>query len=276
MLENQDFAKTIIDSAAAGAEIRHMDSAIPFVIVPEGYDVRNLEKLLDNPTRKRCSILTTDATSFIDYLNKHSIPVASTIYADIDSERSQCNLVAVIDDHSDEIPNWREHTCSFAPKQAVEWGRWIGNNKKVMNQSDFATWLEDNLPDIATVPNMPTGAEILTMALAFEANSDKRIKSRVNLQTGGVQFEFVDDEDKDTRTKMVVFERFTLGIPVFDGSPSGYPLEARLKYRDKDGKVNFWYELIRPDRVFKTAVVEELSNIKQGTGLVIISGKAGV
>ena len=72
---------------------------------------------------------------------------------------------------------------------------------------------------------------------------------------------------------MQFFERFTLGLPVFDGSTSAYPLEARLKYREKDGSVKFWYDLIRPDRVFKTAVADELEKINAATGFPVISGK---
>ncbi len=52
-----------------------------------------------------------------------------------------------------------------------------------------------------------------------------------------------------------------------------YWLEARLKYREKDGKLTFWYELIRPDRVFKTAVTDELGRIKEATGFPVVSGK---
>lgn len=126
------------------------------------------------------------------------------------------------------------------------------------------------------MPGFPSGAEILQMALGFEANSDKKFRSKINLQSGGVQFEYVEDETKDTRTKMLVFERFTIGIPVFDGSASAYPVEARLKYREKNGDVTFWYELIRADRVFKSAVADELAAIKEGTGLQVISGTPGL
>jgi len=113
---------------------------------------------------------------------------------------------------------------------------------------------------------------MLAMALAFEANADKRLKSRVNLQSGGVQFEFADDATPDTRTKMEVFQRFTLALPVFDGSTDAYPVEARLKYRDNSGKVTFWYELIRPDRAFKTAVQSALDQIKEATGFMLLQG----
>ena len=272
-MEDMNNAKVI--AAMGGALANPVDDhgGIPYITIPESYKLRDLEDLMPAPTRKRAAVTTSTSTSFIDYCNKHSQGSASTIYADIDSEKSHCKLVAVLDDHSEDDPAWRDHTCELAPKLAVEWARWSGKNKQLMSQTDFATWLEDNLPDIANVPNMPTGTDILQMSLGFEANADKRLRSKINLQSGGVQFEFVEDETKETRTKMTVFERFTLGLPVFDGSASAYPLEARLKYREKDGKVSFWYELIRPDRVFKTAVADELENIKQGTSLLIIFGK---
>lgn len=275
-MSEQDNFKTLLDAGAASVEVRSIGNGIPFSIVGEEYHAHNLESFLPVPVRKRGSIITSDSQGFIDYLNKHSTVDVSTIYADIDSEKSRCILVGVIDDHGKEGPQWRQHTCTFAPKQAVEWTRWIGKNRAVMTQGEFATWLEDNLTDIASVDGMPTGADMLGMALAFEANYDKRFKSKTNLQSGGVQFEFVDDETKDTRTTMKAFERFTIGVPVFDGSTSAYPLEARIKYRVGDGVVKFWYELIRPDRVFKTAVMDEVAAIGEGTGLQVISGTAGL
>ncbi len=247
----------------------------PYITVPDGYRVHYLERLLPTPVRKRAEVIVTDTDSFIFYTKKHGSLDDCTVYAAIDSEKSYFNLVGVINDHGADKAQWRDHRCTFEPKQAVEWKRWLGKNKMTFSQADFATWLEDNLPDIASVPGMPSGTDILSMALGFEANADKRLRSKINLQNGGVQFEFVEDEDKDTRTKMQVFERFTLGLPVFDGSGNAYPLEARLKYREKEGKVTFWYELIRPDRVFKTAVTDELSRIKEGTGFPIISGIPG-
>lgn len=275
-MENNN-AKTLLAAAASLGEIRY---PIPgtrgegaFIIVPEGYDVHDLEHLMPAPNRKRANVVTADAASFVCYIKKHGSLDDCTIYADVDSEKSVCILIAIINDHGEDKPQWRDHQCRFEPKQSVEWKRWISKNRAVMNQSDFATWLEDNLSDVALVAEMPTGADILTMALGFEANAEKRLRSKINLQNGGVQFEFIEDETKETRTSMKVFERFTLGLPVFDGSSNAYPLEARLKYRDREGKVSFWYELIRPDRVFKTAVTTELDAIRTATGMPILFGK---
>jgi uncharacterized protein YfdQ (DUF2303 family) len=274
-MDQTDNFRTILDAGAAAVQPVFSHGGVPFVAVPDGYSIRDLESLQEFPFRKHANVTTTDTDSFIFYTKKHGSLDNCTVYADIDSEASRFNLVAVINDHGAEAgaQQWRDHRCNFSPVLAVEWKRWLGKNKQNFTQADFATWLEDNLPDVANVPNMPSGADILQMALGFEANAEKRLRSKINLQSGGVQFEFVEDEDKDTRTKMQVFERFTLGVPVFDGSTNAYPLEARLKYREKDGKVTFWYELIRADRVFKSAVADELARIKTATGFPVISGK---
>lgn len=250
------------------------EKGIPYLVAPNDYTVHSLEHLLPVPARKHATVSVTTTDSFINYGKKHGSLDECVIYADIDGEKSHCVLEAVINDNGADDAKWRDHRCTFEPALSVEWKRWIGKNTSNMNQADFATWLEDNLGDIANVPNMPTGAQMLTMALAFEANAEKRLKSRINLQSGGVRFEYVEDEDKDTRTSMEVFQRFTLGLPVFEGSSDAYPVEARLKYRDSGGKVSFWYELIRPDKAFKTAVKSALDEIKDATGFMILHGQA--
>lgn len=268
--------KEAIDAGTllAGPQVPLMynDSRVPFVVLPAGCEVEDIEKLLPSPTRKRADVSVTTTDSFIAYSKKHGSLDECVIYAEVDAEKSKCILRALMNDNGEDAPKWRDHRCTFAPALSVEWKRWIEKNGKQMNQADFATWIEDNLGDIANVPNMPTGAQMLQLALAFEATADKRLKSRINLQSGGVRFEYVEDEDKDTRTAMEVFSRFTLGIPVFDGSTDAYPVEARLKYRDNSGKVTFWYELIRPDRAFKTAVQSSIDRIKAGTGFMLLFG----
>lgn len=275
IMEEQNTIQTAIKAGAATAQPVFGHGGTPYVAIASDFKIEDLERLLPVPCRKRGSIITTDTTSFIFYTTKHGNADTCSIYADIDAEASRFNLIAVINDHApgENGQQWRDHLCKFEPTQAIEWRRWLGRNKQTFTQAEFATWLEDNLADVAAVDGMPSGADILQMALGLEVTADKRLRSKINLQSGGTQFEYVDDEDKDTRTKMQFFERFTLGLPVFDGSASAYPLEARLKYRERDGRMTFWYELIRPDRVFKSAVADELSRISSETSFPIIAGK---
>lgn len=265
--------QSLLDLGASLMGVRGLtDGGKPFVIVPQGYKVEDIEKILPRPVTKRAEVTLTEADSFIFYTKKHGSLDECVIYADVDYAAYSCQLIGLINDHGADTPSWRNHKAAFSPRLTVEWDRWIKANRKTMSQTDFGVFLEENLPDIATVTGMPTGAEILQMALAFEATSDKRFRSKTNLQSGGYSIEFVDEENHETRETMKVFERFTIGIPVFEGSANAYPIEARLKYRESSGKLSFWYELIRQDRVFKTAVMAELDRIKEATGFPIVFG----
>lgn len=267
--------KTLLDAGASLVGPSMIgNSDIPFVVIPDGYTVTDLEYLLPAPTRKRAAVQAHDADSFCSYFDTHRTRDAN-IYADIDHNTEKFVVLAVFDDNGMEHAGWRDHTCTLVRRPSVEWKRWNGKCRANMAQADFATFLEENLVDVVNAEGMPTGSEMLQMALAFERTADKRLKSKVNLQSGGVRFEYVDDDNADTRTSMQVFSRFTIGIPVFDGATVAYQIEARLKYRDNGGKLTFWYELIRPDRSFRQAVADELDAISIKAVRTIIRGTIG-
>lgn len=106
---------------------------------------------------------------------------------------------------------------------------------------------------------------MLEMALSFEANQDMRFKSAIRLQNGGVQMSFVQDDDDQTLQKMQLFERFAIGIPVF-WNGDAYRIEARLRYRVRDGKLTFWYDLLRQDKVLEAATKTVIEQIRTNTG----------
>lgn len=253
-----------------------IDGGIPYVALPEGYKVHDLEKLLPAPIRKRAKITLLDHDSFIEYVKTHGNPANSALYADVDFDASRYSVVAVLDDNilnPGGLAGWRDHTATLTPKLSHEWQTWTGCNRARSSQSVFAMFIEDNMGDITNVEGFPTAADMLQMALAFESNSNKKFKRRIDLQSGGASLEYVDEQDETTSTKMKFFERFYIGIPVFQGETSAYPVEARLKYRMEDGRLVFWFELIRLDRVFKQAVEDKITAIKKETGFAFLYGK---
>lgn len=279
MQDNDSNVKTILETGSALAESRLPPEAqgghTPYVLLPPQYTVKDLESLLPAPTRKRGIVTMQDSPSFIEYLKKHGEEDHCVIYADVDYEAGKYSLTAVINDNGAGSAQWRDHRAMLSPILSLEWKRWTANNAKSMEQSVFAAFLEDNLGDIATVDGMPTGKDMLEMALAFEANSDKRFKKKLDLQGGGQHLEYIDQADEATTVKMRFFERFSIGIPVFQGSSEGFHIEARLKFRTTGGALAFWFELVRPDRVFKTAVSSDLEKIKAGAGFTVLIGQPG-
>jgi uncharacterized protein YfdQ (DUF2303 family) len=168
-----------------------------------------------------------------------------------------------------------DHKATHVPEKSVEWATWISKAGfgNAMGQMEFAAFLEENLKDItATDDGMPSGSAMLQMALDFEAKQDMRFKSAVRLQSGGVRMEYVADEDKNTVESMKVFERFQIAVPVLRDDTSRYPITARLRYRQRDGKLAFWYELIRADLVMEHSARALVENIRTRAGLPFFFG----
>ena len=251
---------------------------VPYVVIPDGSRLADLGALLPNPTRKLGIITCDDVWGFIAYVKKHELCDCTTIYATLRPQSSQFALVAVIDAHNVSVAMWRSRVCRLKPAMSLEWERWTARNgaQHAMSQAHFAAWIEDNIGDIASVEGMPTGAQMLQMALAFEASAEKRFKSAINITSGCRTLEFVDKEDDVTRERMQFFSRFTIGVPVFDGEASAYPVDARLKYRQVNGALTLWYELIRPDKVFRLACKETVERVVAETKLPLIFGDPGL
>lgn len=232
------------------------------------------EKLLEQPHRKSGSILLDDDDSFIAYINRHKIEDYSTIYCQADYKESKVNFNCVINDHGGDQfdQQWRDHAALYQPEFSEEWRRWIGGNKRQLSQLEFAMFIEENLNDIAAPEGMPTGSQLLEMALSFQANQDLRFKSAIRLQNGGVNMSFVQDDDNQTLATMQMFEKVAIGIPVF-WNGDAYQITARLRYRVREGKLTFWYELIRSDKTLEHATKQLIEKIKLGTALPLYFGR---
>lgn len=254
--------------------VNHPGIEAPQALLPEGWSIRDLEDHLPTPVRKRGTVVLQDLSSFIGYCIRHRDEARSLIYCDADFLKGAATFVAVLDDHRADGAEWRGHRAIYRPPHSVEWTRWMKADRQPMQQVAFATFIEDNLQDIATVADMPSAAQMMEMALGMEATQDMRIKSHVRLQSGGVDLTYVNQENEATLQKMKIFDRFAIGIPVvFNGRR--YRIDARLRYRFKDG-ITFWYELIRPDLVFADAVQGDedgmISTIRTQVSLNVLMG----
>ena len=257
----QMLVDTRVDELASHDRVRHL-------AIPKHFDVKevDLERLLPNPRRTKAAATLNDADSFITYIARHASE-RTVCWAKFNPQTFTLGFVAVIDEHDKAAAGWRAHTATYTPDMSAEWKAWAAQNEKPQAQLDFAAFIERNEPDIAAMDGYPTSLQMLSMATEFEANSEKRIKSVARLQGGGVRLEYVDDDDAATLTQMKVFERFQIGIPVFWAGPA-YRIDARLKYRHGSGKVNFWYELIRADRVHEAAAKDLIERVRAGLGSV--------
>jgi len=64
-------------------------------------------------------------------------------------------------------------------------------------------------------------------------------------------------------------ETMKLGIQIYEGG-SAYELEARFRYRIREGKVAMWYDLVRPHKAQRAAVNDVFEQIQQQADAALI------
>jgi uncharacterized protein YfdQ (DUF2303 family) len=235
-----------------------------FAVVPKEYKVEDLERFLPRPLRINESVLLHDTDSFIAYVNAFKLAGVSRIFFNTVEEE----FVGVLDYHEVETPAWCGHTAAYKPRRSVEFETWMASNRKQMTQVDFARFLEENMPDVVE----PNSAELLQVALTFEAKKSVEFSSGVRLNNGQIQFQY-DEVVRGTAQKgtIEIPEQFVLGIAIHVNGPA-YRIPVRLRWRLQEGKVAFWYEVVRPHRYIEDALKEMRERIGVETTTVLLSG----
>lgn len=246
----------------------------PVVFLPTaggGYKMEVCESLLPEPERIDTKIRAHDITGLVDYINRFKNR-QTAIYS---GPRDNPFVQARIDDHwvSDSTeeaqavpghnPSHGTHMAEFSCPLTLEWEAWTKADGKRMQQVDFAEHIERNIEDIIK----PDGATLLSMTLSFQDTGRAEFSSAVRLGDGRVQFKYIErDEGGD-----VAFpERIELALPVFEGIKGRYPVNARVRYRIREGALHIWYELDRPDLVLRQAYEDLLAHVAEKTGIAVL------
>lgn len=240
----------------------------PYIVRPTSFAVQNLEELLPAPTRSRGHTTMRDMASFISIVKQESRAEQTRIYGCYEP----ASFKAVFNDNFMESPGWRDHTATFSCPQSAEWRTWAAKNKIKMTQADFAQFIEDNLPDIAS----PTAADMLEISRTLEAKKKVNFASGIRLSNGQNELTYEEEiSGTAAKGKLQIPEIFTIGIPVLEGGDK-YAVECRLRYRiEEGGKMFMWYDMLRPHKVVEDAIKQVWLSIEEGTGLPILNGAIG-
>lgn len=254
-----------IESGLLLAAARLADKT-PYLLVPEGTEVKSLETMLMAPTRPRGTAVMRDVKSFTTYVLRENT-VATTIYGQVNPPE----FMAVFDDNYAGAPGWGEFKAIYSCPLSIEWKTWSAQSGKQLTQEQFARFIEDNLPDIAS----PPAADMLEISRTLEAKKKVNFASGIRLSNGENQISYEEQVSGTAAKGMItVPEEFTIGIPVLEGGPR-YAVTARLRYRIQEGgKLAMWFELVRPHKILEDAVSAVWKQIELETGLKIFNGKA--
>lgn len=274
---SQDTGALIAELASAGMAVNTAVGNTPFVVIPDGYKIGSLADMVQNdrserPHRIKQAVEVWDAAGFVTYLLNFR-DANSRVFADVNA----ATVTAILDYHefADSIegqegnaPRWGSHKLTLSLKKSPEWLLWIASNKKLMDQDTFATFVEDNAPDIIE----PSSATMKEMATDLHETHEMNYGSTATAANGSKKLVYTQD-NKSTfgKSETTMPEAFKVAIPVYVGGGL-VQLVARLRWRVAGGKVSFWYDLLRADAAERAAFDATRAEIAGAIEAPIISG----
>lgn len=247
--------------------------AAPFVVLRQSNGDEKVEWLdmrLSDPARKSGTVKLKDADSFIAYYGIHGngMPVYATL--------TPARFLAVLNEHGKTAAGWRDHRADFQVAHSREWETWSKHNgagPAFNSNESFALFLEDNAPDIVK----PDPTTMLAIALNFRIKADVGFSVAQRLEDGNIDLAYSNLVTAGATTqaggKVKIPEQFTINVPVFDGiAATKYKVDARFRYRLREGKLTLWYELVRPHKVVEAAFKDVWDQIAKATKAPILHG----
>jgi len=264
MSELQNTRSDIQAAIDAGRELATQPFEIngtPFLMVKNGYSAERLDGLRDKPLGIKQLASHTTAASFVEYFNRFATDASVIMIDDKENE-----FVAILDHHQPDRPDWGHHKALFKLKPTVEWLNWLHNDNKSMSQNDFGRFIETNLEEIIN----PNGAEMLEIALSIQAKTEVKFSQAQRLDNGQMQLSYHEEINGTAGTKgqLKIPQTFVIGLKLYEGGEP-YKIEARLRYRIKEGALTLWYELIRPHKTTQANLEDTETMIRED----ILKGK---
>lgn len=225
-------------------------------------------QLRQTPLRKQGTINLNQIDSFISYVNLHKED-GTQIIVDADYAANRVKFKAVINGSSATAAGFGDHVARFDPQTTIDWKNWTGKDGQKGNQVDLATFLTENICNIADqnpadpTRKYPSAADVLEFVTNLEMTSTVRYRSGTKVQNGQVQFEYVEDGDDNTKGRLQMFERFGIGVAPYAGG-QGYFIEAFLRFRiDRSSQqLTIWFDLQRPDQALEAATKAAIDQLR--------------
>lgn len=276
MAEIEDgVVKQLLDGGAALASkpILADRANIPYALVPEGFSLKSLEEFVYNkhaatPERIKQSVSVLDPDSFVEYYNRFGDENSRTF-----AHEPTISVTSILDYHAEKqgSPRWGEHQLKLTLQNSVEWKLWLGSNNKKFTQQEFSEFLEQHAIDITR----PAPACMVEVARDLEATTQCEFGAGLRMQDGQVRFKYTETTNSRVGTQgggdLQVPEDFELSIPVFVGGEI-VTMKALLRFRVPEGKLSFWFTLIRPEAVLRDAFIAARDKIATELGIAIING----
>lgn len=247
----------------------------PILIKDSHGNYEDLESYLKTPTRIRLNETLKNFNSFVEVCATRLSKDDAAIYTRIVDmgKYNDFRFEAVAKDCRNDKSEWREDFVfrfnGFFTKHARDWLKF---DEEGMDQSDFALFIDKHLNDIRCREEdrklYPTQMELFNFVTTLQDSKNDRFSRKINIQNGDLSVSLERESDDGTKQLLKLFERFPIVLQIYEGFPE-YQLEAKLRFRIRDGQVYFFYDIQGLEEMFIAARDWAVSELKEKTGLPV-------
>lgn len=292
---SEDNIQAVIDYVEDSKGIRLIELAtgVNAADVPTdegGRVLKSVKGLIDEyrtaPERKVGTAYLHEPDSFVNHVNRMK-DLHTALFASVD--RTNPKVTAVYDYHqTDGAPRFCQHRAVYPFPLADEWKAWLLKNgiKNAMDQRSFAEFLEDRAPDLCPAElagkrtqeyvaalecEIATPGKILALSRGLAMRVEQSLVNDVKIGSGETQMQWKEEHKDVNGEALRVPGAFLIAIPIFVGGEANV-LPVRLRYRVRDGKVVWFYDLALVELLFREAIDVEVAKIHAGVELPIYIG----
>lgn len=203
------------------------------------------------------------ADSLVDYVNRYK-GSDTLLFADIDRNL----ILAQVDYHAQDKAGHVAHRATLQLAFSTEWDAWTKISGRLLQQLDFARFIEENSADIRA----PSGADLLECVRDLQAHRKVSFVKAVRTATDHENFEWTEEtEAKSRKGGVEVPTKFLLGIPVYFGEPD-VELYAFLRWKLEEG-LHLGVQLHRTEHVRQAVFQTIVRSMVERTGCPAVFGK---
>lgn len=235
----------------------------------------DLENYLTKPTRIRLDENLTNFASFVEACDTRLDKEEAAIYTRIiqHAKYNSFKFTAFAKDCRNGNPEWRnDFTFRFDSTFTTHTRDWLVFDEEEMNQADFALFIDKHLSNIRCREEdrklYPSQMELFNFVTTLQDSKNDRFSRKVNIQNGDVSVSLERESDDGTKQQLKLFERFPIVLQIYEGFPE-YQVEAKLRFRIRDGQVYFFYDIQGLEEMFIAARNWAVNELKAKTGLPV-------
>jgi len=239
-----------------------------------------LDQRAEKPRRLKGLAILGNEQGFIDHVNRFKDPESvifftrSDMTAVYDYSRTVPQGLPIGDvPVRDPFARWGEHRAHFAPELSDEWKVWIMGAGKLKAQADFADFLEENERDLAGPidgRNVPSPADLRTLALTLKVSVDDVLESTINRTTG--EYTLVAKQEQRTTGSAQIPREFDIEIPIFTGGPRTR-IVCKFRMRKDGSRFQFGWIVPGAEALRIQAMEELMMRVRAATQLPALNGK---